>query len=111
MTLNIHAYDHDMSVWIVTVWIIKTILRINGNTFGGAHSTSFRMCVITKCEELQLTFKSGAYLIGNGYGAMALYDLAQHKYLTGSSLKWMNVQGGDRISCARGILRLHFPCW
>lgn len=45
-----------------------------------------------KCDEWQLTFKSGAYLIRNGYGAVALYDFAQRKYLTRSSQKWMNVK-------------------
>lgn len=67
-------------------------LRINENTFTGAHSISFRMGVMRKCEEWQLTFKSGADLIRNGYGALALHDFAQRKYLTGSSQKWMNIK-------------------
>lgn len=53
--------------------------RINGNTCRGAHSTSFRMSVMRKREEWQLTFKSGAHLVRNGYGASALYDFAQSK--------------------------------
>lgn len=65
---------------------------MNGNAFGGAHSTSFRMSVMRKCEERQLTFKSGALLIGNGRGAAALYNLAQCKYLTRSRRKKMNVK-------------------
>ena len=76
----------------LTVWILKTILRINGNTFSGAHCTSFRRSVMRKCEEQQLTFKSGAFLIGNGRGAAALCDLARCKYLTRSSVKWMSVK-------------------
>lgn len=57
-----------------TVWIFNAILEINENTFRGAHSTSFTMSVMRKCEKWQLTFKSGAHLIGNGYDAMALCD-------------------------------------
>lgn len=75
-----------------TPWISKPILRINGNTFSGAHGTSFRMSVMRKCKERQLTFKSRAFLIGNGHGCVALYDLAQCKYLTRSSLNCMNVK-------------------
>lgn len=73
-------------------------LRINGNTSIGPHSISFRIGVMRKCDEWQLTFKSGAYLIRNGYGALALSDFAQRKYLTRSSQKWMNVKQSIQFS-------------
>lgn len=62
------------------------LLKINGNSFSGAHGSSFRMSVMRKCEERQLTFKTGAFLIGNGHDAMAHYDLAECNYLTRASL-------------------------
>lgn len=76
----------------LTAWLFNTIPRINEKPFSWAQSTSFTMSVMRNREERQLTFKSGAHLIGNGAGAVPLCDLAQCKYLTRSSLKWMNVK-------------------